>query len=94
MVKPAYPNKLFFPPQQNQNKPEPNTEECSQFNPESDVEETNECDANENETDPFCIEWDKDLQNGIAKDQRNGAKHKAACAHQSSFHVETKLSYF
>ena len=46
-------------------------EEGSQSGPESDVETTNECETNENEIDPYCIEWYKDFQNDITIDQRN-----------------------
>ena len=72
----------------------PITEEGSQSSPESDVGTTNECDANENKTDPYCIKWGKDSQNDITVDQINGTKNKAGCVHQFSLHVETKLSYF
>ena len=43
----------------NQNKTALSTEEGSQSDPESNLETKNECDANENEPDPYCVKQDK-----------------------------------
>ena len=67
---------------QNQNQKVPIIEEGSQSYAETDTEPTNECDVRKNETDSYCIEWDKYFQNEIIADQLNEIKHKAACVHQ------------
>ena len=84
MVKPGPPNKLFFPPQQNEmklskknKKTVPRTEEVYQSDPEIDAETTNECDENENENEtyPYHDKCDKNLQNDVTMHQRNVTKY-------------------
>ena len=88
------------PPQNNRKKSSKknqtlqSAEEGSQHNPESDVETTNECVANENETNPHHIKCDEHFQNDTTADKRNGTTHKANFARQSSLDFVTKLSYF
>ena len=74
--------KINHQKKQNQNQTVLSTEEGSQSGPESDVENTNECDLNENETDPGHVEWDKHFQNDISIYLRNRTKNKAVCVCQ------------
>ena len=76
------------------NKKVSSTEGGSQLNPKSDSETHNDWNANENKTVHYCIKWDNKLIDDVSVDQINGTKYKAACTHQSSLPIETKLDCF
>ena len=104
MVKPSTHNQPFFSPQKNpkknlkkikrRNETVPIKESGSFLDPESDVETENECDANEDATDPHHIKRDKELADDATIDQLNVTKRESSCVRHSLLFVYSKLEYF